>query len=198
MINCQGTRFHTVFCHFTCVTPFSPCYATAAEAYLMAATYSGSSMVFDWPSADWMLKWQLVDMQYRLPRHLPTFLVPLSSFLLDVFILKYRISWLFCTHSCGEHLIWYSLKPSMSCGSSSTHSASVLINKCIGNCISSLALLWGDPGCSEVVISESSVRSITSTSTRHIGCLNSAWTQTLYSNLFICMPQCRFSCHVWC
>ena len=126
-------------------------------------------IVFNFPSAE-HLNGQLADMQYRLLRHLPTFLVPISSFLFDVFILKYLRSWLFWTHSCGEHLILYSLKPFMSCGSSSTHSASVLRNKCIGNCNSlSLVLFWSESACSEVVISESSVRSITSSaSSRHI------------------------------
>ena len=37
MINCHGTRFPTVFCHFTCPTPFSACYASTAETYFMAA-----------------------------------------------------------------------------------------------------------------------------------------------------------------
>ena len=126
-------------------------------------------VMFDFPSAECLNK-QLVAMQYGLQRHLPTFLVPISSFLLDVFILKYLRSWLFCIHSCGEHFILYSLKPFMSCGSSSMHSASILRNKCIGNCNSlSLVLLWSESDCSEVVTSESSVRSITSSaSSRHI------------------------------
>ena len=126
-------------------------------------------IMFDWPSTE-CLNGQSADMQYRLPRHLPTFPVPNSSFLLDVFILKCHRSWLFSTHSCCEHFILYSLKPSMSCGSSSTHSASLLTNKCIGNCNLSFVLLWGVLGCSEVVILECSVRSITSTSSRHVGC----------------------------
>ena len=128
-------------------------------------------IVFDFPSAE-CLNRQSLDMQYRLRMHLPTFLVPIRSFLLDVFILKYLRSWLICTHSCGEHFILYSLKPFMSCGSSSTQSASILRNKCIGNCNSlSLVLFWSESDCSEVVISESSVRSITSSaSSRHICC----------------------------
>ena len=94
------------------------------------------------------LNGQSSDMQYRLLMHLPTFLIPIRSFLFDVSswcLLKYLRSWLFCTHSCGEHLIWYSLKPFMSCGISSTHSASVLRNECIGNCNSlSLVLFWSE------------------------------------------------------
>ena len=154
---------HTIFCLL--------CFCSWSIPYGHSHSESSSCLI---DSAE-CLNGQSEDMQYRLPRHLPTFLVPISSFLLNVFILKYCRSWLFCTHSCGEHLILYSLKPSMSCGCSSTHSASVLINKCIENCNSSLVLLWGDFGCSEVVVSESSVRSIKSASSRHIGCSIVLW-----------------------
>ena len=128
--------------------------------------------------------------------YLPTFLVPMRSYLLDIFILKYLRSCLFCTHSCGEHLILYSLKPSMSCGRSFTYSAAVLTNKCIGNCnLSSLVSFWSESDCSEVVILESSVRSITSSaSSQLLACskvLGCGLFMVTSSSLCLCVRSSR-------
>ena len=99
---------------------------------LYVHSHSEKFVMLDFPSAE-CLNGQSSDMQYRLLMHLPTFLIPIRSFLLNVFILKYLRSWLFCTHSCGKQLILYSIKQFISYGSSSTHSPSILRNKCIGN-----------------------------------------------------------------
>ena len=152
-------------------------------------------IVFNFPSSE-CLNGQSLDMQYRLLMHLPTSLIPITSFLLDIFILKYLRSWLFCTHSCGEHLILYSLKSFMSCGSWSTHSTSILRNKCIGNCNTlSFVLFWSESDCSEIVIWELTVRSITlSASSRHIGCsrvLGHGLSMVTSSSVCLCVGSSR-------
>ena len=123
------------------------------------------------PSAE-SLNGQSSEVQYRFLMHLPTFLVPIRSFLLDKCTLKFLRWRLIWTYSCGEHLILYRSNLSISCGRSSTHCAAVLANKGVGNCNSLLLVLfWSESNCWEVLILESSVRSVTSSaSSRLIGC----------------------------
>ena len=87
-------------------------------------SHSECFIMFDWPSAECLNRTISRHAIQTYPGISQLSLSLLAPFFSDVFILKYHRSWLFCTHSCGEHLILYSLKPPMSCGSSSTHSAS--------------------------------------------------------------------------
>ena len=78
MINCQGTRFLTVFCHFTCTTPFVLAMLPQLKHTLWSLTF-WKFVMCDWPSAE-CLNGQSADMQYRLPRHLPISLSLLAPF----------------------------------------------------------------------------------------------------------------------
>ena len=83
MINCQGTRFPTVFCHFMCPTPFSTCYASAAETYLMAAHILEVHHV--WLTLCWTLKWEMGRHAIQTTQAISQ----LSLYLLGPFFLMY-------------------------------------------------------------------------------------------------------------
>ena len=74
LINCQGTRFHTVFCHFMCATPFSACYSSAAEAYLMATQILEVLCV--WLTLCWTLKWAIGRHAIQTTQASPNFSSP--------------------------------------------------------------------------------------------------------------------------
>ena len=91
-----------------------------------------------------------------------------------------------------EYLILYSLNPSISCGRSSTHSAAVLTNIWLGHSNSLwLVLLWSESNCWEVVISELSFRSITSSASSRLIGYSRVLGCGLYDNLLFCMALCR-------
>ena len=173
-IYCEALRLPAILSHFMHSTPFSSGNISAAEANLVSARIlKACSVQF---SFCWKLKWAIIGHAIQTSEASPNFPHPYEILPSWCILLKYLRSWLFCTHSCGEHLILYSLKPSMSCGSSSTHSASILRNKCVGNCNSLLlVLLWSESSCSGVVISESSVKSITSSASSWL----LAWSKVL-------------------
>ena len=126
--------------------------------------------------------------------HLPTFLVPIRSFLLKECILNYPRSWLFWTHSCGEYFILYSLNPSISCGRSTTHSAAVSTNKWVGNCNSLLLVLYWRESVAERLSSQNhlsgqphSVHHLGSLAAQRCWDVDSLWSPLLlYSSLWLC------------